>query len=407
MTRPTLWLLAGVQFTLLLDFMLLMPLGPELLHAFDISATGFGWAVSAYTFASALAGLSGFFWIDRLPRRGALLLLYASFIAATLACSRASALPGLVTARIIAGACAGLLWSVILALIVDSVPVPQRGSALALVMTSYSVSAVAGVPLGLLLAGTWGWRAPFYVLAALAVLLWFGMVRLLPQPSSGPQLASESDRRPSIIRFEPAWLLGWSLSFTIVFAGFLLIPYLGAFLVNNLGVASDALGWFYLAAGAATFGSLRFVGWLVDRYGPLPVLVGLLPLAALSHWYFAQLRAASLPLLVGAFVSFMVLTSGRVIPTLVLISARVAPRARGRFLAVNTAATDAASGLATWLSGALMETTPRGALVGFGRVGALAALCAVLAMLLSRRVAKHTNLAPPEFQSADTLRGAE
>ena len=404
MSRSLLWLLSVVQLTLLLDFMWLMPLGPQLLRSLDISAAGFGWAVSAYTLASALAGLCGFFWIDSWPRRPALLLLYAAFVGATLGCGTVSTLVGLITARVLAGASAGLLWSIILALIVDSVPEQQRGGAMALVMTSYSVSAVAGVPLGLLLADTWTWRVPFWVLAGSAVAVWFALERLLPHAPRRVQPNLPAAPAPA---FEPAWMLGWLLSFAVVFAGFLLIPYLGTFLVNNLRVSTGVLAWLYLFGGLATFGSLRLVGRLVDRYGPLRVLSGLLPLAALSHWSLAHLHTASLPVAACLFVSFMALTSGRVIPTVVLISSRVPARSRGRFLAVNTAATDAASGLATWFSGALLGTSPGGALIGFGRIGTLAVLAAAFALLVSWRIGQRAPLSESDFENADALEGAE
>ncbi|HKO52842.1 MAG TPA: MFS transporter [Polyangiaceae bacterium] len=144
MSRALLWLLATVQLTLLLDFMRLMPLGPQLLRSLHLSAERFGWAVSAYTLASALSGLCGFFLIDRWPLRRALLLLYATFLSATLACGTVSTFAGLLAARVTAGAAAGLLWSVILALIVGSVAEQQRGRAFGLVMTSYSVSSLEG-----------------------------------------------------------------------------------------------------------------------------------------------------------------------------------------------------------------------------------------------------------------------
>jgi len=404
MSRALLWLLAAVQFTLLLDFMLLMPLGPELLRSLQISAAEFGWAVSGYTFASALAGLAGFFWIDRLVPRHALLILYAAFITATLACGAASTLRGLLAARLIAGASAGLLWSVILALIVNSVPAQQRGGALALVMTSYSVSAVAGVPLGLLFAHSWGFRAPFLILSVVSMCLWFALARMGPNaPKSSRADSAPLDSRPS---FEPGWLLGWGLSFMVVFAGFLLIPYLGTFLVNNLAVPNSALGWLYLSGGVATFGSLRLIGWCVDRYGPLRILSALLMLSALSHWALSHLRLATLPVAAFAFVSFMVFTSGRVIPTMVLISARVSVQARPRFLAVNTAVTDAASGSATWLSGALLGTVPGGALVGFAHIGELAVAAATLALLISCWLARRPAASPVELELTDSLEGS-
>lgn len=190
----------------------------------------------------------------------------------------------------------------------------------------------------------------------------------------------------------PELLGGWALTFLVVSAGFLMIPYLGAFFVGSLGVRPEQLGLVYLCGGGVTFFSSRWVGSAVDRFGPARVLAVLLVASALPHLLVTRLVQARFVEVVAGFVLFMTLTSGRMIPTMVLLTSRVAPELRARYLAVNTAVSDAASGFAAWLAGSLLTTLPGGRLLGFDRLGQLAvcvstaALC-LLALLV--RATKH------------------
>lgn len=389
--RRLLWLLAGIQLTLLLDFMVLMPLGPQLMRELELSAQQFGGLVSCYTLASALFGISGVFWLGRFERRRTLLALYGGFTLATLACGAAGGALWLLMARVVAGACAGLLWAVVMDVIVDVVPEERRGAALGVVMSSYAVAAVAGVPLGLWAAGWLGFRAPFWLLTLASTGLWLVAFRLLSASTARP--VSEP-RPPAALRQlfrAPALLGGWALTFLVVSAGFLMIPYLGAFFVGSLGVRPEQLSVVYLCGGVVTFFSSRLVGGAVDRWGPGRVLGLLLVGSAVPHLLVTQLVQARFIEVVASFVLFMTLTSGRMIPTMVLLTSRVAPELRARYLAVNTAVSDAASGSAAWLAGSLLTTLPSGRLLGFDKLGLLAvgvSASALLVLGLLQRSAK-------------------
>ncbi|WP_338276259.1 myxochelin export MFS transporter MxcK [Corallococcus caeni] len=376
--RPLLWLLAAVQFTHVVDFMMLMPLGPLLMQRLGLSATRFGALVSAYTLASAAMGVLGVFWLDRLERKRTLLLLYAGFIAATLLCGAATGATGLLIARTVAGACAGLMGAVVIAIVSDVVPAERRGQAIGTVMTAYALSAVAGVPLGLGLANLGGWRSPFIALAAVAGVVWFLLLRFLPRVDG--HLSQASGAGASTPGLTPRLALGWGLTFTVVFASFLLIPYLGAFMVGNVGLSLTDLPWVYLAGGAATFVSSRGIGRMADRLGPARVLALLLVATMGPHLLFTHLPPSPLPVVALVFVLFMTLTSGRAIPTMALVASRVPPSLRGRYLAVNMAASDGASGLAAWMGGLVLSTAPDGTLLGFARLGWLAVGVSALAL---------------------------
>ncbi|MDI1481032.1 myxochelin export MFS transporter MxcK [Polyangium sp. y55x31] len=381
--RHLVWLLGAVQFTHILDFMILMPLGPELIGRFGISATAFGAMVSAYTLASAAMGLLGVLWLDRWDRKRALLLLYTGFIAATFSCGMAHGPTWLLLSRTVAGASAGLMSAVVMAILADRVPAERRGRAIGIVMSSYGLSAVGGVPLGLALANQWGWRAPFWAISALAGILWLLSWRILPAVDHHLADAREKGRNAfAPLLSVPGLPLGWALTFSVVFAGFLLIPYLSTFMVGNLGLRLSDLPWIYLCGGAATLFTSRWIGALADRHGP-PRVLGVLLVATLAPYLlFTHLSILPKAGVAALFVLFMTLTSGRAIPTIALITSRVPPALRGRYLAVNMAASDGASGLAAWTSGLFITTTEGGALVGFGHMGFLASSVSLLALCI-------------------------
>ncbi|NVJ07530.1 myxochelin export MFS transporter MxcK [Myxococcus sp. AM001] len=370
--RLLILLLAGVQFTHLLDFMIVLPLGPEFMRLFSLSAAQFGTLVSSYTLASAAMGVLGLAWVDRFGRRSTLLVILGGFITATLACGAAQSHAWLLVARSLAGGCAGLMGAVIMSIIADTIPGERRGQAIGTVMSSLGLSAVAGVPLSLGLANLLGWRAPFWAIGVLGALLWFGLLAVLPRLDAHVTPGTERQAPSVTALFTPGFALGWLLTFSVAFSSFLLIPYLSAFMVGNLGLKQTDLPWVYLAGGAATLLAARQVGRWVDRFGPARVLGLLLVGTLVPHLGFTHLPASPLPVVMVAFVLFMSLTSTRPIPTIALISARVPPPLRGRYMAMNMAASDGASGLAAWASGLMLATAPGGGLVGFGLAGWLA-----------------------------------
>jgi MFS transporter, DHA1 family, inner membrane transport protein len=260
------------------------------------------------------------------------------------------------------------------------VPEERRGSAIGLVMSAYAVSAVAGVPLGLWLASWQGFRAPFALIAALSLLLWLAAARVLPVSSAKPGEGAEEKASLKRLLSEPGLALGWLLTFAVVGAGFLMIPYLGTHLAGNLGVGGKDLGLVYLCGGAVTFLTSRLIGSWVDRAGPGLVLSVLLVASALPHLLVTHLTEAPLWAVIASFILFMTLTSGRMIPTMALLSSRVPGPLRARYLAVNTAVSDGASGAAAWLSSLLLTTSPSGRLLGFDKVGLIAVGVSVLAL---------------------------
>src|ERR1700750_529238 len=82
-------ILAFLQFTIILDFMIVSPLGAMVMPALSITPSQFGAAVSVYAFSAAFSGLAAAGFADRFDRKRLLLFFYGGFIAGTVLCGLA------------------------------------------------------------------------------------------------------------------------------------------------------------------------------------------------------------------------------------------------------------------------------------------------------------------------------
>jgi predicted MFS family arabinose efflux permease len=380
--------LAAVQFTHIVDFMIIMPLGPQLMRILGVGTREFSLLVSAYTFAAAASGFVAAFWIDRFDHKRVLLVLYSGFIVATALCGLAPNHPLLLAARVVAGAFGGVIGGLVLAIVADLVPFARRATATGIVATSFSLAAVAGVPAGLWIAAHSTWRMPFLVLAAASVVVAITASRVLP-PISG-HLAHAVRRRPveqlRAIFGERNHLRTFAFTVVLMFAGFTVIPFIAPYNVANVGLAEVDLPIMYFAGGLAMLVTLPVIGRLADRYGKKRVfgIVGVLsigPILITTH-----LEPASLSIVVACAVLFFVLVSGRFGPGMALISASAEPRLRGSFMSFNASIQQLGSGLAALTAGLVIGRAPDGTLTHFGIVGWIAVACTLLAIWLANRI---------------------
>jgi predicted MFS family arabinose efflux permease len=403
--RRLLWLLALMQFTIIMDFMVMMPLGPQIMHAFHISPAAFATAVSAYSWCSGLSGLFAATYIDRFDRRRLLLCIYALFALSNLGCALADSFPLLLIARAFAGITGGVLGSVIMAIVGDVIPVQRRGAATGTIMTAFSLAAIAGVPAGVLLGARFNWAAPFFLLVVLSVLIWLAGSRLVPS------LAEHLNRRqpplaevlPDLWRLlsNPRHLNAFALTFMMMVAHMLVIPFISPVLVANHGVAPQQLSWLYMAGGAATFFTSRLVGRLADRYGTQRVFRIAAVLSFLPVLFVTHLPDLPFYALVMFFPCFMILMSGRMVPMQALLTTVPEPSRRGAFLSANSALQALGTGSGAWLGGLMLGTSPGGQIVGYGTVGWVAVAIASVGVVWVSRVRG----AQRDTPSAEVLRG--
>ncbi len=273
--------LAALQFVSMVDFMIIMPLGPELLTALGIDATRFGWTVSAYTFAAGITGFLASPLLDRVGRRSAYLVLTLGLLACTTGCGFAMNHPQLLALRCATGICGGLHKAVALAIIADVFPPEKKGRATGVLMSAFGLASVVGVPFGITLGTRFGWQAPFFVLGVLGLPLAVLAAWTLP-PLTG-HLGSGTKRPPgdfvaTLILPPHRW--AFALVATLMFGAFAVIPYISTALVANIGAKETQLPIVFIVSGLLTFVSTPLVGRLVDRRGALRVFCGIVPVSA-------------------------------------------------------------------------------------------------------------------------------
>jgi predicted MFS family arabinose efflux permease len=380
--RTILLLVAAVQFVNVLDFVMVVPLGPDFASALGIPMSSLGLVTGSYTLAAAAAGAAGSGFLDRFDRRTALAFAMAGLVLATAAAGLATGLPTLLAARVAAGLFGGPATSLSFAIVSDSVPAERRGRAMGVVMGAFSVATVLGVPAGLWMAQAGGWRTPFLAVAGLGAVVAAGALFLMPAMRGHLVHAQAAAARGYAFLREPAALLSLTATATTMAATFALVPNLAAFLQFNAGLPRERLGLLYMVGGTLSFAVLRGVGRAIDRFGaPRVATAGTAVMLANLALDFAPAE----PLLPAwaLFVLFILANSIRN-PSLSTLASRV-PRAseRARFQSTQSAVQNLASAGGALLSSVLLATEEGGRLVGMWRVAAFAgALSLALPLLL-------------------------
>ena len=380
--------LAAIQFMHIVDFMIMMPLGPQFMRLFGVDPQQFGFLVSSYTFAAAASGFVAAFWIDRFDRKRALLGLYGGFVLATALCGLADSYAWLLAARVLAGMFGGVVGALVFATVADVVPYARRAAATAIVGAAFSLSTVAGVPLGIWLAATYSWRAPFLVLAAASVLVGIAAARLLP-PLRGHLVDAQRHRPLEQLRLifgAPNHRRAFTFMITLMFAGFSVIPFIAPYNVANVGISEQDLAVIYFAGGLATLVTAQIIGRLADRHGKprvftIVALISIAPILITTH-----LPPLPLAAVVPVSVLFFVFVSGRFGPAMAIVSGSVEPHLRGAFMSFNASIQQLGSGLAATAAGLIIGRAPDGRLTHYGTVGWLAVACTLLCIWLAHRV---------------------
>jgi predicted MFS family arabinose efflux permease len=386
--RVLLAALAGTQITHILDFMLLMPLGAQLMRLFALTPGKFGLLVSIYMMTAAVVGFAGALVIDRFDRRTTLLVIYACFTATTLVTATAQTYEWLLVARAAAGAFGGVLAATALAIVADAVPEGRRGAALGFVMSAFSIASIAGVPLSLWLATLFSWRAPFLFLTCLCSVILFGAFRVVPPVRGHVQ---EVRSRASLARvvevFSNAnhWR-AFGLTMLLNFSGFTVVPFLAPYFVTNVGVKETELPLTYFCGGLAALVFVRLIGRLTDLHGRRRVFTAVASLSIVAILITTHLPSA--PLWVAALVQMLVMTalSGRFVPAMAIITAAVIPQLRGSFMSFNAALQQLAAGVASFVASLIVVTGASGDLHRFGMVGWLSMLATFFAIALAAQV---------------------
>jgi len=384
-------LLASINFVHIIDFMIMMPLGPQLMRVFDISTEQFGMLVACYSLSAGISGFLASFYMDRFDRKSALLCLFFGFIIGTLACGVAPNYEFLLITRTITGFFGGVLGSLVLAIVGDTIDYQRRGSAMGLIMSAFSLASVMGVPFSLMLANLFDWHAPFFMLGALSGLIFGVALSLLPKLNSHLSCSNKMlAQSPFSLMRE--LIKNRNQMIALIFMGFMtlghfmIIPYISPSMVMNVGFEESQLPLIYLVGGLASMVTGPWIGRLADKFGKHQVftfsgLVVLVPLLLLTH-----LNQASIFYALILVALFFVFSGGRMIPASALVSETVPPERRGGFMSLVSSMQNLSAAIASFLASQIVIKAPNGQLDDYNLVGYLASIVSLVAVYLAWKI---------------------
>lgn len=352
----TIILLVGLmQFVNILDFMMVMPLGPDFAKALGIPSNDIGMIGGIYTFAAAISGLVAALFLDSYGRKSMVVLMLSGLVLATLAGALAWDKHSMVAVRLIAGIFGGPLMSLGLAIIADHVPPERRGRAVGKISGAFAAASVLGVPLGLELAQWFSWHAPFLFTGALGAGVLLLVIRKLPYQPPIVQMVSLRTRARHLFRLFRSSIANASFLFMglSMMAGFMIIPNISAHLQMNLHYPREYLGLLYLSGGAVSFFTMRGAGWFVDRTSSTRSVTLFTLLFIAVVWCGFIVFPSPVPVIV-IFTLFMVCMSGRNISAQTLSTKVPDPHSRMSYMSVQSAVTHMASALGAYYSSRIL-----------------------------------------------------
>lgn len=385
--RLLLLILAIVQFTHIIDFMIIMPLGSQFMSIFDITPKQFALIVSTYAFSAAFFGLISALFIDRFDRKTALLFNYIGFTIGTLACSFAPDYYTLLAARCITGAFGGVLAALVLAIVGDVIPFERRGMAMGIVMTAFSVASVVGVPVGIYLAALYGWTVPFLVVGIISAIVTVVMFFTLPQMRAH---LTDSRERTNPFRnilnifLNPNQAKALLFSISLMFGHFMIIPFIAPYMQLNVGFTDFEVTYVYAVGGTLTVFLLPLAGKLADRFGHLKIFTWSSILALGSIYAITTLPEVAVWVGICVTSTYFVVSSGRNVPATTLITSVVKAENRGSFMSVRSSINELALALSSFIAGSIITENTDGSLNNFLYVGLLAMVMSVIAIFVGR-----------------------
>ena len=388
-------LLAAIQFSHIVDFVVLMPLGPTLMEVLGISPVQFASLVSSYNFSAGVAGFLFATVADKFDRKTMLMSCLGGFVVGTIMCGLAPNFHYLLAARILTGIFGGILNALVFTIATDLVPPKRRGNAMGLIMASFSIASVLGVPIGLTIADTLSWHYTFFFIAFFTLFIYVAAYFIFPKMPAREITESplETLQRFGELLTKGRYFSSYLLIFIVAMSMFMLIPFLSPYAVKNIGIAATDLKYMYLIGGAFTIVSARLIGQFTDKMGALKLYIILALVSILPVYAYTHTGRLSFTLYMILSTIFMMIISGRMIPCMTLISMVPSENERGSFMSLTNSIRSVGSASATFLAGLMISEGAGGELIGFGNVGllsiALMIMTIVIIMKVDRKRSEH------------------
>lgn len=378
-------ILAILQFTIILDFMVLSPLGAILIQELHITTAQFGWVVSAYAFSAGASGLLAAGFADRFDRKKLLLFFYTGFVIGTLLCGIAPTYEFLLMARIVTGIFGGVIGSVSFAIITDLFKMEVRGRVMGFVQMAFATSQVMGLPIGLYLANLWGWHAPFLMIVGVSIIVGIAIAIKMKPINAHLLLQSEHNAFQHLFKTvsQSRYLKAFAATTLLATGGFMLMPFGSAFGINNIGLTMDQLPMLYMVTGICSMVAGPLVGKLSDQVGKYRIFVAGSILGIIIVCIYCNLGITPLWLVILLNVLLFVSISSRMIAASSLMTAIPDAKDRGAFMGVNASVQQIAGGIAAAIAGMIVVQTDSGKLEHYDTLGYVVsgAMIVTIAML--------------------------
>jgi predicted MFS family arabinose efflux permease len=381
-------MLAFLQFAVILDFMLMAPLGAVIMPSLSITPAQFGTVVSAYAFAAGVSGLLTAGFADRFDRKKLLLFFYGGFIAGTAWCGAAQSFESLLLARIVTGLFGGVIGSVVLAIATDLFAPQMRGRVMGFIQTAFAASQILGLPIAIYLSARWNWHVPFLALVALGVIGGLLIATYMKPVADHLKVPQEHGAFNHLLHTvtQPRYLMSFVSVLFLATGGFMLMPFSSAFTVNNLGISLHDLPVIYLVTGIATIFIGPLVGKAADSFGTLRVFFFGTAVMIVMVLIYTHLSTSTLLVVTVINVVLFVGIFSRMIPFQALMSQVPAQTQRGSFNAINASISQLAGGLASVVAGHIVQQGADGKLHHYEIAGYVVVASSLLASVLLWRI---------------------
>ncbi len=378
-------ILALIQFTVIVDFMVLAPLGAILMPRMGISTSRFGLVVSAYAVSAGISGLTAAGFADRFDRKRMLLFFYAGFVLGTLCCGIAGSYPFLLFARIVTGVFGGVIGSISFAIITDTFPMQVRGRVMGFVQIAFSASQVLGIPIGLYLATRLDWHAPFLMIAAVAAPVGV-VIALRLRPVTG-HLHGRQKRNAFVHLWRtatnPFYMRGFSATMLLATGGFMIMPFSSAFLVNNVLIPETHLSAIFFATGLCSLFTGPFLGRMSDRFGKYRLFVFGSTLSMVMVFVYTHLGPHPIWVIILTNIILWTGISSRMISSSALTSGMPDLQDRGAYMGINSSIQQFSGGAASFVAGLIVyQPTKTAPLQHYDTVGYVTICTMLLTMVM-------------------------
>tara|TARA_B100000780_G_C21113751_1_gene450333 strand:+ start:408 stop:1598 length:1191 start_codon:yes stop_codon:yes gene_type:complete len=383
-----LYMLATMNFTHLVDFMIMMPLGDQLMKIFGITPQQFTVIVSAYTFSAGVSGFFSAFLIDRFDRKKALLTTYVGFTLGTLSVVLANSYEMLVLARILTGFFGGVIGALVLSIVSDLYTFKERGKAMGIVMAAFAMASVLGVPIGLYLASHFEWHTPFLFLGSLGLLISIAAFFIMPTMKGhiGESSAVNPLQVLKNIFSDTNQVLALFMGFVLIMGQFMIVPFFAPYMISNVGFTSDNIALLYMFGGGAVMFTGPWAGRLTDRFGANKVFTIALISSAIPILIFTNLPHVALYIALIVTTLFFVLANARMVPMQTMTTAAVSPQTRGSFMSVKSSFQQLSAGTASLVSGFIVVQAESGELLNFSYVGIISVAISLTSLIIAPKL---------------------